>query len=161
MEDGRHDPPSERELREWETLRSYSDPGPEVVRRIVRTAFPVLLDNRNRLAEEVERLKETYVPQDVAAECIERLKKALDGPPEEQANTLWDMVHEVCERYERMFGFFAHQSFDLDDDPNITCVFCGKEGCDASFVTRAGGVTAGHGLHIDCRKAARKLLRLW
>lgn len=55
-----------------------------------------------REGEKKSWAKESYVPQDIAAECLERLSQALGGPPEGQANTLWAMVNEVCSRMEAM-----------------------------------------------------------
>lgn len=50
--------PTERELREWRSLRSLSAPGPNTLTIAYRVAFPVLLDEYDRLTAESCTLRE-------------------------------------------------------------------------------------------------------
>lgn len=54
----KHTPPTDKELREWESLRSLPHPGPETVRTVYRVAFPVLLDEVQRLRAENHKLRD-------------------------------------------------------------------------------------------------------
>jgi transcriptional regulator with XRE-family HTH domain len=54
-----------------------------------------------RLREEVRLLKDSYVPQDIAVECIEALRQAGYGKPGE-ANTLWAMTHAAVAEVKKL-----------------------------------------------------------
>jgi hypothetical protein len=60
----------------------------------------------NRLAEQIQRIEilvkssDSYVPQDIAAECLAMLSDAGMGAPG-KPNTLWSMVKEITEELVR------------------------------------------------------------
>lgn len=72
------------------------------------------LRTRAEAAEaEAERLRASYVPQDVAVECHARLQHAgfdVPGKP----NTLWAMVHAACDEVERLRKQLAEVELKLN-----------------------------------------------
>lgn len=88
------DLPTERELREWRSLRMLAHPGPESVRVMARIAFPTLLDAHDALrarVAELERSLAAFQGREV------RFSKLLEGRPKSAASLESRIVEYVVE----------------------------------------------------------------